>query len=133
MAFDALKKGLDKVLGREMSGTDYIEVDVGQEIRKNKVIIKPFVLKQYDDVNEILEALREGYTIAIIDIKVLKGKDMIELKRAISKIKKTADAIEGSVAAFGENTVIVTPQFAEIHKTLKKEPEKKNPIEDDMY
>jgi len=125
MVFDSLKKGLDKALGREVSRDDYIEVDVGQEVRKNKVIIKPFVLKQYEDVNEILEALREGYTIAIIDIKVLKGKDMIELKRAISKIKKTADAIEGSVAAFGENMVIVTPQFAEIHKQLKKEPEKK--------
>ena len=34
-----------------------------------------------------------------------------------------ADALEGSIAGFGENTVIVTPSFAKIHKhvTPKKD------------
>ena len=68
-----------------------------------------FTLKNYEDVNQVLDALREGYTIAIIDIKTLRKKDSIELKRAISKIKKTTDALEGSIAGFGENIVIVTP------------------------
>ena len=34
----------------------------------------------------------------------------------IAKIKKTVDAIEGQIAGFGENVIIVTPKFAEIHK-----------------
>ena len=38
-------------------------------------------------------------------------------RRAISKIKKTADALDGDIAGFGEGTVIVTPQFAEIGKS----------------
>ncbi len=88
--------------------------------KESKVVVKLFVLKQYDDVNPILNALREGYTIAVIDIKTLRQKDPIELKRAVSKIKKTCDAIEGKIAGFGENTVIVTPGFA----TIKKEEEK---------
>jgi SepF-like predicted cell division protein (DUF552 family) len=70
-----------------------------------------------------LNALREGYTITIIDIKTLRQKDSIELKRAISKIKKTIDALEGSIAGFGENTVIATPSFAKVFK----EPEKTRP------
>jgi SepF-like predicted cell division protein (DUF552 family) len=87
--------------------------------------VKLFVLKDYDDVNEILNSLREGYTIAIIDIKTLRQKDSIELKRAISKIKKTIDALEGYIAGFGENMVIATPSFAKIHKeVLKKDKEK---------
>ena len=102
----------------ERSGEEpeYIEIDLGQEVKKSKILIKTFLLKNFEDVNNILNSLREGYTIAVIDIKPLKSKDIIELKRAIAKIKKTADALEGSIAGFGENTVIVAPSFAEISK-----------------
>ena len=101
---------------------EYIEIDLGREMKKSKVIVRPFVLKSFEDTNSILNSLREGYTIAIIDIKPLRSKDIIELKRAISKIKKTADALEGSIAGFGENIIIVTPQFADIHKAGNNSP-----------
>tara|TARA_Y100000034_G_scaffold92668_1_gene112022 strand:+ start:2727 stop:3122 length:396 start_codon:yes stop_codon:yes gene_type:complete len=115
MVFDKIKKGFsDAFSGSE--DPEYIEIDLGREMKKSKVIVRPFVLKSFEDVNPILNALREGYTIAVIDIKQLRAKDVIELKRAISKIKKTADALEGSIAGFGENTIIVTPQFADIYK-----------------
>ena len=115
MVFDKIKKGFsDAFSGSE--DPEYIEIDLGREMKKSKVIVRPFVLKSFEDVNPILNALREGYTIAVIDIKQLRAKDVIELKRAISKIKKTADALEGSIAGFGENTILVTPQFADIYK-----------------
>ena len=87
--------------------------------------MKLFTLKQYDDVTNILNALREGYTIAVIDIKTLRQKDSVELKRAIAKIKKTTDALEGSIAGFGENTVIVTPSFASIQKEIARPTDEK--------
>ncbi len=88
-------------------------------------------MKEYEDANQVLNSLREGYTIAVVDIKVLKKKDPIELKRAVSKIKKTADALEGSIAGFGENIVIVTPSFATIRKdVLVKKDVKKKEFED---
>jgi len=107
---------------------EYIEIDLGQEEQANKVAVKLFVLKQYEDVNRILNALREGYTIAIIDFKILKQKDAIELKRAVSKIKKTVDALEGSIAGH-ENLVIVTPSFAKIYKETEPPKEDKNKFE----
>ena len=110
-------EGLKRAFSGEDDTDEYIEIDLGREMKRAKVIVRPFVLKSFEDVNEILNALREGYTIAIIDIKQLRAKDVIELKRAISKIKKTTDALEGSIAGFGENIIIVTPQFAEIHKS----------------
>lgn len=118
----AFKDRISRIFGKSEE-PEYIEVDLGQEVKKSKVVVKPFVLRQFEDVNTILNSLREGYTIAVIDIRPLKSKDMIELKRAISKIKKTADALEGDVAGFGDNIIIVTPQFAEIYKTkiIKKE------------
>ena len=74
--------------------------------------------------------MREGYTIAVIDIKPLKTKDVIELKRAIAKIKKTVDALEGSIAGFGDTTIIATPKFAEINKTAPQKKEKADFISD---
>lgn len=118
MVFDSIKKAFS---GDEEE--EYIEIDLGREVKKAKILVRPFILKSFEDVNTILNSLREGYTIAVIDIKQLRAKDIIELKRAISKIKKTADALEGSIAGFGENTIIVTPNFAEIHKPVQTKSE----------
>ena len=120
MVFDRLRKAF---LGsiNDVSDAEYIEIDLGQDKKDKKILVKLFVLKHYEDVNQILNALRQGYTIVIIDMKVLKQKDSIELKRAISKIKKTIDALDGSIAGFGENIVIATPSFAHIHKEEIKE------------
>jgi SepF-like predicted cell division protein (DUF552 family) len=108
---------------RESAGEEYIEVDISKDIGKSaKIVVRPFILREFEDVNKILEVLREGYTIAVIDIKQLKSKDIVELKRAISKLKKTCDALEGSVAGFGENTLIATPSFAKIYRAEKIEP-----------
>lgn len=115
MVLDKLKKVLSGGRGEDFEN-DYLEIDLGKEEPQNKILVKLFVLTQYEDVNEILNALREGYSIAIIDIKTLRQKDSIELKRAVSKIKKTTDAMEGNIAGFGENMIIVTPSFARIHK-----------------
>ena len=106
MAFNPFKR----MMGRDDEfSPDFIEIDLDQEKSDSKILIKTFVLKVYEDINPILNALREGYTIAVIDIKHLKSKDVIELKRAISKIKKTVEALDGKIAGFGENTVIATP------------------------
>lgn len=107
---------LKKLFGRQEE-QEYVEIDLNSvKPEENKIIVKPFMLKSFEGTDEILNSLREGYTIAIIDIKPIKTKDVIELKRAISKIKKTVDALEGSIAGFGENTIIATPSFANIHK-----------------
>lgn len=106
MVFNKFKKMMNK---NDEESSDFIEIDLEQEKSDSKVLIKTFVLKTYEDTNIILNSLREGYTIAVIDIKTLKSKDVVELKRAISKIKKTVEALEGKIAGFGENTIIATP------------------------
>lgn len=122
MVFKKIKKAFSGPSAGEL-GDEYLEIDLGREEQESKVFVKLFALKDYENVNDILNALREGYTIAIIDIKNLRQKDSIELKRAISKIKKTVDALEGNIAGFGENMVIATPGFAKIHKEVAKKKE----------
>jgi SepF-like predicted cell division protein (DUF552 family) len=106
---------------------EYVEIDTerGEEVR-SKIIVRPFVIKDFEDIKEILDSLREGNTIGLINIKPLKDKDLVELKRAINKLKKTTDAIEGEIAGFGDDYIVVTPSFAEIYRTkdtstIKKE------------
>ena len=132
MVFDKVKERVSEMFSGGGDEPEYVEIDLGQEIKKTKIMVRPFILKSFDDVNVILNSLREGYTIAVVDIKPLKTKDIIELKRSIAKIKKTADALEGSIAGFGENIILVTPSFAEIYKSAAKlEEVEKKPVEEE--
>ena len=125
MVFKKIKNAFMSSSDDEFMGDEYLEIDLEQEKKENKVLVKLFALKEYDDANEVLNALREGYTIAVVDIKTLKKRDPIELKRAVSKIKKTADALEGTIAGFGDGTIIVTPSFARIEKHVPAPKEEK--------
>ncbi|MFA5992179.1 MAG: cell division protein SepF [Candidatus Pacearchaeota archaeon] len=124
-------KKFKEMMAKDSPMEDYVEIDLSQGDPKSKVHVRPFILKKFEDVNEILSALRDGYTIAVIDIQTLRKKDIIELKRAISKIKKTTEALDGNITGFGENIVIATPQFANIMApTVEAPPERKG---FDMY
>src|SRR3989344_6939743 len=98
---------------------DYLEVDTQTAVNKSKITIRPFVLQEFTDIKPILEVLRDGYTIALINVKPLRDKDLIELKRAIIKIKKTCEAIDGDIAGFGEEWMCICPSFAKIHREPK--------------
>jgi SepF-like predicted cell division protein (DUF552 family) len=83
---------------------------------KEKIMIRPFVIEEFGDIKPILDALREGYTISLVNIRPLKDKDLVELKRAINKLKKTCEAVEGDIAGFGDDWIALTPSFAKIHR-----------------
>jgi len=95
---------------------EYLELDTEGAESKANIIVRPFVIEDFSDIKEILDSLREGYTIALINIKPLKDKDLVDLKRAINKLKKTCDAIDGDIAGFGEDYIVVTPSFAQIYR-----------------
>lgn len=105
---------------------DYVELDVAGEGQGEKIIVKTYLLEDFSDVKPILDDLREGYTIAIVNIKPLRDRDIVELKRAINKLKKTIDVIGGDIAGLGEDYVILTPSFAEISRESS---EKENNID----
>jgi SepF-like predicted cell division protein (DUF552 family) len=102
------------------AGEEYVELDTETDYEKSsKVVVRPFIMDDFSDIKEILDTLREGRTIVLINIKPLKDKDLVELKRAINKLKKTCDAIEGDIAGFGDDYIVVTPSFAEIHRSTQ--------------
>ncbi|MBU0929688.1 MAG: cell division protein SepF [Nanoarchaeota archaeon] len=96
---------------------DYVEIDTKKNIGpKSKIVVRPFIIQDFPDIKPALDSLREGYTIALVNIGPLKEKDLIELKRAVNKLKKTCDAIEGDIAGFGEDWIVVTPNFAQVYR-----------------
>lgn len=111
----------DRFVGPKYEDLDsresYVELETEQSDAHSKVLVRPFMLESFDDTKQILDSIREGATIALINIKPLKEKDLVELKRAINKLKKTTDAINGEIAGFGDDYVVVTPQFASIYRT----------------
>lgn len=115
----------NKVL-EETEEEGYVEIGTaGGFEEKSKITVRPFVIEDFEGIKKILDSLREGNTIALINIKPLKDKDLVELKRAINKLKKTCDAIEGDIAGFGENWIAAVPSFAHIHRGKPKTQEKK--------
>lgn len=103
----------------ELSPEDFVELEHGrpQADDRSKILVRPFVMEEFEDIKEILDVLREGSTIALVNIKPLKDKDLVELKRAISKLRKTCEAIDGDIAGFGEDYVVAAPYFARIHRS----------------
>ena len=101
---------------------DYIELDTaGVPQKKGKVLVKLFTLNEYEDIKDVLNAIREGYTVSIVNIAPLREKEMVSLKRAIDKLKKTVEANDGDMAGLAENLLIATPSFARVHRGKKEE------------
>ena len=101
---------------------DYVEISATPKTDTGrKVIVRPFIIEDFADIKPALDALREGTTVALVNIKPLKDKDLVELKRAVSKLKKTCEAIEGDIAGFGEDWIVVTPNFAQIYRGSSSE------------
>jgi SepF-like predicted cell division protein (DUF552 family) len=120
----------DKIMGAEEQeevdipdefGEDYLEIETdAQPLERKRVIVKPYTVREFQDVKPILDSLRSGYTIALVNIRPLKDKDLIELKRVVNKLKKTCSAIDGDIAGFGEDWLVATPNFAQVDRQVPR-------------
>jgi len=100
------------------SQDEYVELNTegAPEAKQSKIVVRSFVLEDFSDIKQVLDTLREGMTICLINIRPLKEKDLVELKRSINKLKKTCEAIEGDIAGFGDDYIVITPSFASIYR-----------------
>lgn len=98
---------------------DYVEVDVTDTAigsgRMGKVGIKVDKLTDFSDTERILKDVRDG-CVVFLKIKALKEKDMGELKRSIERLKRTVLAQNGDIVGIEQDWLILTPEFALVHK-----------------
>ena len=125
--------GAPSELMHEAEEEGYVEIGTDVSEAGSKITVRPFVIDDFESIKPILDALREGHTIALVNIKPLKDKDLVELKRAINKLKKTCDAIDGDIAGFGDNWIAAVPSFAHIHRHKPKEEAKEGVSEVTEY
>ena len=114
----------------EAEDEGYVELGAEKSACESKITVRPFVLQDFESIKPILESLRDGHTIALINIQALKEKDLVELKRAINKLKKTCDAIEGDIAGFGDDWIAAVPSFAKIHRAKKEDVKPRKRVEE---
>jgi|TARA_B100002003_G_scaffold234417_1_gene248290 SepF-like predicted cell division protein (DUF552 family) len=126
--FKPSKEEEEKIEADVEEGYVELDTDSDEEIR-SKIIVRPFVMNDFESIKPILDSLREGKTIALVNIRPLKDKDLVELKRAINKLKKTTDAIDGEIAGFGEDYIVVAPSFAQIYRSKETTEVKSEPKE----
>ena|SRR3989344_7810473 len=120
---DKLFKQKDQESYPEDFQDDYVEIggEAKDKVNRAKVLIRPYIIEDFSDIKPALDSLREGTTIALLNIRPLKEKDIIELKRAVNKLKKTCDAIGGDIAGFGDDWIVVTPGFAQVYRSTQTE------------
>lgn len=94
---------------------DYVELDHVDNTEIKKVPIHIEKLNEYSDSDRIQRKLREG-TVMLVRVKELKDKNMAELKRAIERIKKTCEAVNGDIVGVGDEWIIVSPANAKVER-----------------
>ncbi len=116
--FGKLKqKMFDTDFDSDGASPDYVEVEPESSgDKRSKIMVRPFVIEEFGDIKQVLDCLREGYTVALVNIRPLKDKDLVELKRAVNKLKKTCEAVEGDIAGFSDDWIALTPSFARIYR-----------------
>ncbi len=106
----------------EDSSEDYLSISEADASPKSKghddkaLDVRVFVLDDYDNIRDILDIIRGEKTMCLIDIHLLRNKDPDELRRAIDKLKKTIEAVDGEVVGFHENWILAAPKNVHIHK-----------------
>ena len=57
---------------------NYVEIDTAlSRDKKSKISVRPFVIQDFGDIKPVLDVLREGYTISLVNIKPLKDRDLV--------------------------------------------------------
>ncbi|NPA38785.1 MAG: cell division protein SepF [Candidatus Nanohaloarchaeota archaeon] len=113
-----IKKLLKKQHEIEGDVEEWVELE-GIEYKSNvKMFVRIITLNDFSDVERVQNELRNG-NIVWLRIRPLKEKDMIELKRAIDRLKKTVMSLEGDIAGVDEDYIILTPEGVRISRTLK--------------
>ena len=124
--FTKLRSKLNTLMGdkevrqSEEAQKEYVELDTSASEGKKRILVKNYTIEDFSDIKGVLDALREGYTIAILNIRPLRETDTVDLQRAINKLKKTAEAINGDIAGLGEDYIIATPEIAKIARDKKR-------------
>ncbi len=95
---------------------EYVELEVeSEELPSDKVNIEIESMTTFADSERIQKKVRSG-TVILVKIKDMKAKNVEDLKKAISRVKKTCMAIDGDIAGIGDDYLLLTPAATKIQR-----------------
>ncbi|MCL5101570.1 MAG: cell division protein SepF [Candidatus Parvarchaeota archaeon] len=97
---------------------EYVELEVDQKSKPTtKLYVKYYSLVKFEDASSVLNDIRSGSTLSFIKVKDIREKGGLdELKRTISKMKRSADAAEAQIVGIDEDYILVVPNFVNVSK-----------------
>jgi SepF-like predicted cell division protein (DUF552 family) len=117
MVFGRIKRSIARDVEFEegIPVEEYVEVGVSESRAPGKIGIAIEKLEDFTDTDSVLRAVREG-TLVFLKIKILKEKDIGELKRAVEKLKRTVLAQNGEIVGVEQDWLILAPEHAKVQK-----------------
>lgn len=97
---------------------EYVELEVDQKSKPaTKLYVKYYSLVKFEDASAVLNDIRSGSTLSFIKVKEIREKGGLdELKRTISKLKRSSDAAEAQIVGIDEDYILVVPNFVNVSK-----------------
>ena len=109
-----LKEKTSMLSGNSSDQEEYLEVPPQKS--KRMYLIRTFVLEDFNDVKPIIECIKKGDIIALIDIAPLQERDEIDLKRAVNKLKSATADTSGNIVGLQKNWILVTPNSVDVER-----------------
>jgi SepF-like predicted cell division protein (DUF552 family) len=100
---------------KKEASDQYVEVIPTQKAEEVKIYVRVFRIKDPSEVKAVVDSLRERNYIVFVDISGLNvDKDLVEVKKVVSRIKSVVDAIGGDIVAVNKDWIIATPPYVRI-------------------
>jgi len=102
------------------SPEEFVELDTRPGEEERDVTIRAETLSEFEDVENVQEHLRND-DIVWVSIKQLRNRNMSDLKRAVKRIKKTVQSIDGDMAGVDEDWIVAAPDYAKVARSPEVE------------
>jgi len=111
-----LKNQLSRVDGTDDQVEDYVMLE-GRKYSQ-KLQVKTFALTEFEDIKKISKCVREGQSVVLLDLKPLKEKDIIDLKRSVNKLKAVTQEVQGDIAGLAGDWIVMTPGGIDVERQV---------------
>lgn len=122
-----LKNQLSKIDGSEEEGENYVALE-GRKYDQ-KLQVKTYALTEFEDIKKIGKCVREGQSVVLVDLKPLKEKDIIDLKRSVNKLKAVSQEVQGDIAGLSGDWIVMTPGGISVERQVLQAVEQANSAE----
>ena len=103
------------IFGRKKEEEEFVEIDTSAFGEQEEIRIMVERLNDLSDAERVQQLLREG-NIVLVRIKDLWETDANLLKRAVERIKRTCNAMDGDMVIMDKDILIVTPPTVKIQR-----------------